>query len=312
MKKGVLIPLIIVGSLLVASTVVVSAALIAKYSIKKVHFEESYDANISDFKIDVDTTDVKFEPSTDSKILIIAEQTEKEYHEISTDNNTLSIKAIDNRKGFEKISSADLSMTIYLPLGTYGDFNYESSTGNLDIPDGYVFNKVVTKFSTGNFNFKSDVLTHFSSEISTGDITLSEVNTVETVNIKTSTGKVNLDKVNCTDIVRINTSTGKVNLIDLKAKNLDVETSTGNVTLSNTIIDEKINIKTSTGDVKLTNSDAESLTIKTSTGDVDGTLLTSKIFYVTTGGSVDVPKSTEGGLCEVESSTGNVTFKIKA
>ena len=81
--------------------------------------------------------------------------------------------------------------------------------------------------------------------------------------------------------------------------------------LTDTIIDNKIKIHTSTGNVRFTNSDGYELYIRTDTGSVKGTLLTSKIFYANTDtGRINVPHSTSGGICDVETDTGNIELSI--
>jgi DUF4097 and DUF4098 domain-containing protein YvlB len=52
--------------------------------------------------------------------------------------------------------------------------------------------------------------------------------------------------------------------------------------------------------------------LKTTSGSVKGSLLTPKIFYTdTTSGSVDVPRSTEGGLCEIQTTSGSIRITIE-
>ena len=47
------------------------------------------------------------------------------------------------------------------------------------------------------------------------------------------------------------------------------------------------------------------------TGDVEGSLLSEKIFYTETSiGNIRVPKGTSGGMCEVETDTGDISFTI--
>jgi DUF4097 and DUF4098 domain-containing protein YvlB len=53
--------------------------------------------------------------------------------------------------------------------------------------------------------------------------------------------------------------------------------------------------------------DATEIFVKTSTGNVAGSLLSSKVFIANTStGSIDVPKTTSGGRCEIITSTGNI------
>ena len=92
---------------------------------------------------------------------------------------------------------------------------------------------------------------------------------------------------------------------------LDLEVSTGDVTLTDTIASGNLRAETTTGDVTLTRADAAALNLKTTSGAVTGTLRTPKIFYTdTTSGSVDVPRSTEGGICEIKTTSGSIRMTI--
>ena len=51
--------------------------------------------------------------------------------------------------------------------------------------------------------------------------------------------------------------------------------------------------------------------MKTDTGDVTGSLLSDKIFLAESDvGSVDVPKTTTGGVCEIRTDTGKIAITI--
>ena len=71
-------------------------------------------------------------------------------------------------------------------------------------------------------------------------------------------------------------------------------------------------IKRSTGDVKFDGSDAAEIFIKTDTGDVTGSLLTDKVFITQTDtGNIDVPKTVNGGRCEISTDTGDIKISVK-
>ena len=79
--------------------------------------------------------------------------------------------------------------------------------------------------------------------------------------------------------------------------------------MSNVIATEKFHIKRSTGNVKFDDCDAAEIMVKTSTGNVKGNFLTDKDFDAKAStGKVDVPKSREGGKCEIRTSTGDIIF----
>jgi DUF4097 and DUF4098 domain-containing protein YvlB len=68
----------------------------------------------------------------------------------------------------------------------------------------------------------------------------------------------------------------------------------------------------STGDLELDGFDADNINVKLSTGDVIGTILTTKFFIANSStGKVSVPKTREGGVCEIKVSTGDIKISYK-
>ena len=134
----------------------------------------------------------------------------------------------------------------------------------------------------------------------------SEYNKLE---INESTGDVRIDCMTFNDIT-VNVSTGDVILNDISCNNLSSEGSTGNITLKKVVVTEKFTLNRSTGDVKFEDCDASEIKVETSTGSVKGNFLTSKnIIAKSSTGDVDVPNNTEGGKCEITTSTGDIIIK---
>ena len=71
-------------------------------------------------------------------------------------------------------------------------------------------------------------------------------------------------------------------------------------------------IERSTGDIELNGCDAGEIFIETDTGNVEGTLLSEKVFVVTTDtGDKRVPNTTSGGRCEITTDTGDIYITIE-
>ena len=87
---------------------------------------------------------------------------------------------------------------------------------------------------------------------------------------------------------------------------------TGDILLSHVIATERLSIERGTGDVKVESCDAAEIFIETDTGDVTGTLLSDKVFVVETDtGRIDVPKTSNGGRCEIITDTGDILIKTE-
>ena len=315
MKPYILIPIIVGAALLTAGAILLPIAIVNSSSkAKEVTNEVVLDKSITNFDFDLDISDLEFKASQDGTSKLVLKESEKMYHEVKVEGETLNVVFHDRREWHERMFSGfiDYKVTAYLPAGEYGDFTLDSDTGDTLIPSGYSFENLNVKMHTGNFKSSANVKNAIKLESTTGNVRFSEISAKE-IDIKSSTGNITLENVNVEEKIKLKVSTGNVNLTGTKGNDLDANASTGKITLTNTIISNHILIKASTGDVKFNDSDAETLNITTSTGDVRGTLLTSKVFYVSSDtGKINVPKSTEGGLCEIKTDTGDVNISIKA
>ncbi len=307
MKKITIAP-IIIGSILMSAGI--TACGINSDPIITNEHEVGFYSNIN---IDIKTADLEFKVAEDGTRKVVCEEREKEYHTVEVVDDTLTIKAFDTRKWNEKafnFNTKSMKVTIYAPSEAYNDGNIVSSTGDITIPHDYSFNNLKVTLSTGKTNVNSDCINAMNIEASTGNVNV-EAKT-KNLHIKVSTGDINIKNADIEEKIYAETSTGKITITDSKSQNLETISDTGRTKLDNTIMEKNIKISTHTGDVNLNDSDAETLDIETHTGDVKGTLLTSKIFYAHSNtGSVNVPESTTGGLCKINTRTGDISIKIK-
>lgn len=315
MKKVILIPIIIGGTLLIVGSTLFAIGVAkgigqSAMVTNTVDLDESF----ANFDFNLSISDVKFIASEDGSKKVILEEFKKQPHEVVVKDDTLKITQKDTRKWYEYVfnfSFKSPKVTIYLPASSYQNFNIKSSTGDILIPSDYSFANFTAKLSTGNVNLKANVSENINIETSTGDISLSNLET-KSFKAKASTGRVTLDGVKVSEQIDVNVSTGRITLNNVNAQDLNIKASTGSVFINKTIIANHIQIETSTGDVRFDESDADTLEIKTDTGDVTGTLLTSKIFIVKTDtGKSDVPETTSGGLCKITTDTGDIKIRVK-
>ncbi len=132
--------------------------------------------------------------------------------------------------------------------------------------------------------------------------------TYETVSVTASTADIQVENLSA-NVCELSLSTGDMNLTDIQSKNIKATASTGDIRLKHVVAVQAFSAQTGTGDIFLEGCDAEQLKIKTSTGDVVGRLLSPKVFVAQTNtGDVTVPQSTEGGLCEIYTNTGDINI----
>ncbi len=260
-----------------------------KLSVKTVTNTHMVDQEIKGISIKTQDCEVELVPA--DKISVVCHEREKAIHTVKVEKGVLLVQIDDDAAWYDKIGLgfSNLKITVSIPKGDYEFFSLNTSTGDVVIPKGYTFNTFDIKGSTCDIKCGA-TLGNGKIDISTGDI--------------------NLNGASAKDL-KLSLSTGDIKLRDVKCKSLTAKSSTGDVELEKVMVDEKLAIKASTGDVKLKDSDAGELYITLTTGDVKGNLLSDKVFIVSTGtGKIDVPKTVNGGRCEITTSTGDVKITI--
>ena len=313
MKKRVLIPIIVFGSIcaLAAIDMGVSAIVYKVYSDEKTY--DFSDKEIKNFSFDLSISNVEFFKSEGSTKKVVCKETTKRPHSVTLENGTLKVEYPNKKNFFHFVSmwSPQFKVSVYVPATTYDSFTSKLSTGDVIIPAGFTFSNLEHTGSTGSFTFSSNVTNSCNITISTGDVSLSDTET-KNLNANASTGHVYLSNVKVVEEAKVTTSTGRIKLNKIKSNSLDVTASTGTVSLNESLINKHAKIHTTTGDIKINESDAETLDLKASTGDITAVFLSSKTVNVDTStGRVRISGSGNGGLCTVKTSTGDITISVK-
>ena len=314
MKKGIIALIVAGGVLTTAGAVMFGIGLANEINHEKLvtHTYELKES-ITMFDIDINTADLEFIPLESGNARVVLEEKEKEYHTVKEEQGTLFIKGYDTKNWYERLFTfgyKKMSVKLYVPAEAYSRLVIDISSGDVNIPKDYIFDNTEIKGSTGNINYAATSLSGLSITTSTGDINVTTPS-ANTINLKASTGNINVSKSSSTAL-QLEASTGRISLDDVQSGDCNIVTSTGDIKLNKTLLTGKLTTSCSTGSVKLTESDASEVDIKTSTGDVTCEFLTSKIVYPETStGSIRVPHATEGGLCTIKTSTGDIVVTIK-
>ena len=241
------------------------------------------------------------------------------------------------------------TVTVYLPAKSLKSLTADVTTGDVSVPRDFTFSGNVELSSnsgdltllaavegdaslettTGDVTVEGKHKT-VSASATTGDVTLRHVDAKElTVSVTTGsihvqkavavavtaaagTGDVILEDVITDDAIRVTTTTGDQQLLRVLCGSMTLRAGSGCVTLTESVTLGHAAVKTTTGDVTFVRSDAVTLSVDVTTGDVTGSLLTSKIFSVaSTSGSVNVPRFSVGGLCEIKTTSGSVRITIE-
>ena len=280
MKKSTLIWIIVAIALIVIGTfgAIITLAS-ANFNFMALNSEKyainthNVSADFNEIYVNTNTADVTFVYTSDGSCRVECYEDLKLSHNVSVENGKLMIEIEDTRKWFDHISiwSPDQKITVFLPEREY----------------------TTLKITAG-----------------TSDVCLSHNFTFDTVDIRVSTGDIKISNIVAKDIT-LSLSTGDIELTDVTCENLTSKGTTGDIELTRTFASEKFNIKRNTGDVYLYDCDANEIYIVTSTGDVKGSLLTNKYFVTNTHtGDISVPPSISGGVCEINTDTGDIFIKI--
>ncbi len=319
MNKKTKVWLIVAAFLVVIGLIISAAAMTGigwkfsqlgtgKYETNTHEINETF-RNIS---IRTDTADISFVLSKDDKCKVVCCELENSKHSVCVQDGTLSVIEVDEREWHEYISiTTDTpKITVYLPEGAYGMLSITESTGDIQIPKDFTFVSVDISASTGDITVSASASELIKITTSTGDIGIDHIS-AGAVDLTVSTGRVTASDVICDGDMKIGVSTGKANLTDITCKSMFSNGSTGDISFKNVIATEQFSIERSTGDVNFDVCDAAEVFVKTDTGVVSGSLLSEKVFIAQTDtGSIDVPKTTTGGKCEIITNTGDIKITL--
>lgn len=274
----------------------------------------AYEINeeICGISINTDSADIIFAASDDDSCRVVCYEQENIKHSVDIQEGNLIINIVDDRKWYEYIgiNFGVPKITVYVPQGKYGKLSVKSSTSDVEIPKDFQFESIDISGSTGNVKNFASALEAIKIKTGTGNIRVENAS-ANSLELSVSTGEIAVSGVTCKGDIKIDVSTGKANLIDATCKSVISNGNTGDISLKNVIATEKFSIERSTGDVRFDGSDAAEIFVETDTGDIIGTLLSKKVFITQTDtGRIEVPKTTNGGRCEINTDTGDIKINI--
>lgn len=282
-----------------------------KYETNTYEISEAFDG----ISMNTDTADIAFVLSVDGKCRVECHEEANAKHSVTVEDGTLTVELIDERSVYDFIGYIGLNfdspkITIHLPKTEYTNLLINGDISDVEIPNDFMFKDVEISLSTGDVDFCASASEMIKIKTSTGDICAENIS-AGSLDLTVSTGRVTISDVSCEGDVTVGVSTGETYLTDLACKSVISSGNTGDIYLNNVIATEKFSIERSTGDVKFDVSDATEIFVKTDTGDVTGSLLTDKVFITQTDtGDVDVPKTVNGGKCEINTNTGDIRITI--
>ena len=318
MKKTTKVWLIIAVFLVLIGCVLFAAVMSAlKWDFTKlstVQYEtNTYEISkaFDSISVNTQTADIVLALSDNGKCKVECHEEENAKHFVTVEEGILNIELVYERNGYFGLDFGSPGITVYLPETQYNSLFIDGSTGDIEIPKVFCFNNADISLSTGDVEFDASVLETIEIKTGTGDIN-AENFSAGAVELSVSTGRVTVSSLSCEGDITVGVTTGDADLNDIRCKSVISSGGTGDISLNNVIAAERFSIKRSTGDVRFESSDAAEIFIETGTGYVMDTLLTDKMFVIQTDtGDVDVPQSTNGGICKVTTGTGDIKLNIQ-
>ncbi len=259
-----------------------------------------------------ETTDIQILPSEDETAHISYTQKKNYTQTVTVFDGTLRIEIADTRRWYERIFNfTSHKVVLYLPKGEYEGLTVNADTGDIDVASAFAFSSIDIVADTGDIRCLASSSGSIKIQTSTGEITLSNL-VADTIALTTTTGDIELTNIECQSSVTLLVNTGDIKLSSVRCEDLLSRGDTGDIELRDVIAQGAFKIERDTGDVELDGSDATEIFIQTDTGDVEGSLLSEKIFLVRSNtGKISVPKSVNGGRCEIETDTGDIIIFVK-
>ena len=341
MKKSVWISMIVAAACIVAGLVCIAVG--HTLGGHKLMWNDDYvssDFNVTEefqnIRVNTISADVTFVPSEDGACRVVTKDDGRMNYTVEVVDSTLTVSAERKSPWYKKPFSLfggaeDARVTIYLPATEYQSLTVKTTTGGIEVNGRLnILGNVSLTATTGDIEWQGSAGSLFA-KATTGEISLENVTVAETITVETTTGDINLTRVtgssldahagtgdvelvdsSITGQITAEVTTGEMTLTRITCDGLDTQTTSGRIELTDTVVTGHIRAKTNSGAIRLVRADAATLSLKTTSGSVAGSLRTPKVIYAhSTSGSVNVPRFTEGGLCEIETTSGSIRLTIE-
>lgn len=268
--------------------------------------------NFTNISVDVASSDVRFAMATDGTCKVVCTEQEDLLHTVSVENDCLTVAVQDERKWYEFIGFrfTKMAVTVYLPASEYENISVTNGSGDIEIEGEFAFANMRLDNTSGEIEVGQVRVDRLKAHSTSGSVDLTALTSAQDIIAESTSGKIELERITCGGL-SVNTTSGKIELEQVVCDSATVESTSGRVEMSNVVSLGKTEIKTVSGGVELVSCDGESYFIKTSSGSVRASFRSAKQFSCKThSGNVNAPHSTTGGVCRVETSSGNIRLSI--
>lgn len=319
MRKGKKIALIVAAGLVLAGCAIGGSALAKMdFDVRQIHLtndqEKIYPVDGAFTGIDVRSSDgVTLEYAPSKACAVVCRESPHVQYSVAVEDGVLTVQKSNTRRWYECIGiwQEEPTVRLLLPENAYDALTVNGAVGDVEIPQTFTFVRADIRTDTGDVRLRAQVHGALTVQTDTGDVTVAD-SSPQNVTVQTDTGDVEMQALRVAQDVTLQTTTGAQTVRNVMCRNWTAQSHTGDMQMTKTTATGDLRITTDTGDVTLDACDASSLDLRTDTGDVTGTLLTDKVFQAHSDtGSVQVPQTMDGGLCRIESDTGDINVRVE-
>ena len=316
MKTALIIALVclIAGALILG----IGWVLLQNNPIEKNVFKDNvYPFSIDELpsQINISTTNsrVEFRTTTESEWRVECVDKEKIYHKVELIDGVLTIKEIDDRQWYEHIGLfANLrpqTVIVYLPEGTYGSLNIGVVSGDISVPEGFVFSDVTLKSTSGDMSFASVATGAMNIKVTSGDIAISG-SIGGALEVSGTSGDIVISG-NIGGAVEISGTSGDIEIKNATPTRITIQNTSGDIDLIDVECSEACEIEKVSGSIELKRCDALSFNLVTTSGDIYGSILSAKTFDCkTTSGDIHTPADGNGGTFKAKTTSGDIKITV--
>lgn len=267
------------------------------------------DEEFSSVKIVESSSNVYILPTKDKTCRVECYEGEKTHYDVRVENDTLNITRRDRHNFIEFGIFSEAPLTVYLPENEYDAIDVSTASGDVEFGGAFTADKVNIDTASGDMSVSSLSCKKLTADGASADIELNNVD-CEELSARTTSGEIELADIRAREVSAKSTS-GDIDLRSVRAGSLKTTTTSGEMELENVLVDGKMSLESTSGDIGLERCDAAEFKISSTSGSVYGSLLTGKTFIAhSTSGDIDIPRTDNGGRCEVSTTSGDITLFV--
>lgn len=275
---------------------------------------ESYDVtgSFTALRVESQECDVRLLPADDGKCRVLCTAEEGAETDVRVSNGTLLIQHSAPKSRFHiGIQTLPTEILIYLPAEEYCALSIKSASGDITVEAPFRFTgDVELKALSGDILFTAAAETALTLETTSGGIDVSGTNCAS-LSMNATSGSIGGSTLRIGEMLSVSTTSGSIRLTDCTAAVLSARNTSGSIKLTDVLCDEA-DIHNVSGSITLLRCDGERLLLESTSGSISGTLRTEKVFSAkSTSGSVHVPDTASGGVCEARTTSGSIRLDVE-